>query len=249
MLLPTIDWKELWGRRGFKGAVVALCAIVGLGGAGTAGYFLWPEPAPKPPPPPTATTQQARDYLASEDWNRLPLEQRTEWLEQRMRSMAGMEPEQRRAIMENMDEETRRRIGRNIRETMRQRMIQEVETFHRLPKDERVAFLDKKIDEMEARGWGPPGRGRGPRGRGGPPGPPRGRDGQARSGGERRGPDRRGGGDRASRQRRFHSREGGAGPGSWRSRIPADKRAEFESFRRAMQQRRTERGLSSRGGR
>lgn len=248
MLRPVIDWKELWGKRGFKAAVIGLCTVFVLSGVGVAGYYLWPEPAPKPPPPvQTATTQEAREYLASEDFKRLPLEQRSEWMEQARGRMAQMDDEERRNLWQNTDEETRRRIGENMREMMMERMTRDVETYHSLPVSEREAFLDKKIDEMESRGWGGPGMGRGP---GGPRGDrPRDGQGQARSGdrggrpeGFRGGPGAPGGPPAGAR------RGPRGGPGGFMARMPADKRAEFLAYRKAMMKRRMERGLGGPGG-
>ncbi len=240
MLLPTIDWKALRDKRGFKVALIALCVLVVLGGAGVAGYYLWPEPAPKPPPPvATATTQEAREFLASEDFSRLPLDQRMEWMDQARQKMDEMDEEERRKLFESVDENTRHQIGENMRKMMMERMTRDVETYYSLPEAEREAFLDKKIDEMEQfRGR------RGPRGGPGGPGPrgdrpPRGREGQARSGerDRQRGPGRGGpGGPRGPRRRP-------GGPDGPFARMPADKRAEFMLYRKAMAKRRAERGL------
>ncbi|MBN1344746.1 MAG: hypothetical protein JXQ73_18785 [Phycisphaerae bacterium] len=242
MLIPALNWKSLWKKRGFRAAVVGLSSLFVLSGVGTAGYYLWPEPAPKPPPPvQTATTQEARQYLASEDFSRLPIEQRIEWMDQARKKMDQMGEEERRKVWENTDEKTREKIGENMREMFRARMDHDVKTFITLPESEREAFLDKKIDEMQqfrGRG-GPPGMGRGPRGdRGGRP-----PDGEARGGSGDRGqrPEGARGGDRGRRR-------GGGGPGSWMARMPADKRAEFNVYRKAMGKRMAERGISF-GGR
>lgn len=254
MSLPTMDWKKQWGDRRFRTTVIALAVVLGLSGIGVGGYYLWPEPAPAPPPPPTATTQEAREYLAGDDFERLPVEQRVAWLDERRKGMEDMSPEQRRELFESMDESTRRRIGETMREAMRVRITKQVETYHSLPPEERKAFLDERIDEMEARGWrgrgfGPP---RGPSGnRGGDRGPRPDRANAARGG--NRSPQAGGSRDRSRDRRdwqsRFHSRRGGGGPGSRRFNIPADKRAEFRAYRKAMIARRIERGMGSPGRR
>ncbi len=246
MLMPTIDWKALWDKRGFKATVIGAATVLALSGVGVAGYYLWPEGAPKPPPPvETATTQEAREYLASDDFKQLPLDQRTEWMGQAMRKVAQMEDEERRNLWRNTDEQTRRRIGENMREMMTERINRDVETYHSLPESEREAFLDKQIDEMQQR-WGRGGRGmgRGPRG----DRPPR-REGQARSGDRGGRPEGYRGrpGDRGGRPRGFRGRRGGGGPGGRLARMPADKRAQFTVYMKAMAKRRADRGLGRPG--
>ncbi len=252
MLLPTIDWKKGWVDRRFRVALIGLGVVFVLGGLGVGGYYLLPAPTPQPPPPPTATTQEAREYLASDDFERLPVQERVAWLDERRKSMETMSPEQRREVWESMDEMTRRRVGETMREAMRERMIKDVETYHSLPPEEREKFLDQKIDERESRGWGRRGMGppRGPRGdrRGGPPPSRAGRDRGGDRGPRASGSRERSGGRRPG-ENRFHSRRSGGGPGSRRFHIPADKRAEFMAYRKAMMARRIERGMGSPGRR
>ncbi|MBN1344741.1 MAG: hypothetical protein JXQ73_18760 [Phycisphaerae bacterium] len=230
MLTPGTDRKSLRKKRGFKAAAIGLCTLFVLGGAGTAGYYLWPEPAPKPPPPvETATTQEAREYLASDDFKRLPVAQRIEWMDQQRQKVDQMDEEERRKLWEDTDEKTRRRIHENMREMMQERMSQDVKTYHSLPESEREAFLDKKIDEMQQfRGRGGPGMGPGPRG--GPP-PDRNGQGQRNRGTRPDGPPR--GGPPGGRGR----------PGDRMARMPADRRAESLVFMKAMAKRMSERGI------
>ncbi len=254
MLIPAVDWKALWGKRAFRTAVIGLCSAFALSGVGVAGYYLWPEPAPEPPPPAeTATTQEAREYMASDDFNRLPLDQRSEWAGQTMRRVAQMDDAARRDLWESTGEETRDRIRENMRQMMTERWNRDVETYHSLPASEREAFIDKKIDEMRSRGRGGWGMGRGPRG----DRPPR-REGQARSNDRgRRAEASRGGpgdrdrrsGDRGRGSGRYRGRRGGGGPGGRLARMPADKRGEYLVYRKAMAKRLAERGLGPPGGR
>ncbi len=246
MLLPAIDWRELWGKRGFKATVIGLSAVCALAGVGVAGYYLWPEPAPKPPPPvETATTQEAREYLASDDFKQQPLDQRIEWMGQAWERMSKMDEEERRRLWENMDEQTRDQIRDNMRGMMMERMERNVQTYHSLPASEREEFLDKQIDEMRER-WGRGGRGMG-RGRRGDR--PRRPEGQARSGDRGRRPEGAEGqrGDRGPRRGGFRGRRTPGGPGGRLARMPADKRAQWLVYRKAMAKRMAERGMGPPG--
>ncbi len=248
MLMPVVDWKNLWAKRATRIIVVSLGLLVSLSGVGVAGYYLWPEPAPKPPPPVgTATTQESRDYLASNDFRRLPLDQRVKWLDDQRKTVTNMSPEDRRNLWQNTDEQTRHKIGENMRATMEERFARDVSTFNSLPPSERDKFLDKKIDEMQQSRGG--GFGMGGFGMGG--GPPRGDRGPRPDGpGPRpdgfRGPP---GGPGGGPPRGFQGRGGGGGPGGRMARMPADQRAEFSVYRRAMAKRMAERGLAAPGGR
>jgi len=245
MLMPAIDWKDLWSKRSFRATVIGLAVVVVAGGAGAVGYALWPEPAPKPPPPvETATTQEARDYLASDDFKKLPLDQRSEWMGQQWQKVAEMSEEDRRKVFENTDEKTRDRIRDNMRGMFMERVSRDVTTYHSLPASEREKFLDEKIDEMESRF----GRGRG-MGRGSRRDRPPRREGQARSGGRERRPDasRGGPGERARGPGGPRGRRGPGSPGGFMARMPADKRAEFAVYRKALMKRRLERGMGPPG--
>ena len=246
MLLPAIDWKELWDKRAFKATVIGLSTVCGLSGVGVAGYHLWPEPAPKPPPPvETTTTQEAREFLASDDFKRQPLDKRIEWMDQARERMAQMDEEERRDLWRNMDEQTRRQIGENMRGMMMERMNRDVKTYHSLPASQREKFLDEQIDEMGQR-WGRGGRGMGrsPRGN-----RPRGREGQARSGDRGRRPEGAQGrtGDQGRRRGGFRGRRTPGGPGGHLARMPADKRAQWLVYRKAMAKRMAERGMGRTG--
>jgi len=232
MLMPVVNLRELWKRRGLRTAGIGLAVVLAVGGMGAAGYYLWPQRAPAPPPPAeTASEEEARDYLAGDDFRRLPVDRRLEWVGKRMASMAEKDPEERRKAWESMDEETRRRIHENMREMMTERMNRDVETYHSLPPSEREKFLDERIDEMERR---------------------RPRGGRMRDGGGRGGPPPGGGrgpGPSGEQGRRPEGRRGPppGGPMGHMARMPADKRAEFMAYGKAMMKRRMERGLGPPG--
>ena len=51
----------------------------------------------------------------------------------------------------NLTEEERRQLRENIRPVMRQEMDNRMKAYFELPKEEKTAYLDKMLDEMEAR--------------------------------------------------------------------------------------------------
>jgi hypothetical protein len=132
----------------------------------------------------------------------------------------------------NLTDEQRMQIFRE--NPMAKRMRQSVVDYFNLPEKERVALLDKHIDEMEkfrknmerrrkerqAKGGGPPG--------GGPGGGPGGPGGSGGPGG--------GGGDRSAMQKRMLDN------------TSPQERAMFGEYFQQMQQRRQERGLPPMGG-
>ncbi len=224
MLRPMIDWQALWKRRGLRSAILSLGAVLVLSAVGAGGYVLWPEPSPPPPPPAASTTTaEAQAFVGSDDFEKLPMDRKITWVEERMQKMTEMDPEEFRKSWEDMDEQTRRRIHENLMPVMEARMQREVDAYHRLPASEREAYLDKLIDQMERfrprgprMGDGPPGPGAPP-----PPGGPSGR-------GDRRG-----------------------GPGRMMARMakmPADRRARINTFMKTMAKRRAERGMGPPGG-
>lgn len=120
----------------------------------------------------------------------------------------GTTPEQRRENfdlvrqeMEKLSPAQRDQVREHMREGFERRMDEQVKAYFALPKEQRVAYLDKQINEMEQRrkqwearraqasqsgqpqsGTGaPPGGPGGPQAGGGPPGPPRDNSPEARS--------------------------------------------------------------------
>jgi len=150
MLLPVIDWKELWSKPGFRTTLIGVALVFVLGGIGVAGYRYWPEPAPKPPPTaPDTPIAQTMDYASSQDFNRLPMEKRVAWIESQMQRLGQMDDEEFAAAWRNMDKATRDRIQNNMREVVRVRMNRHIDEYFTKPKTEREAYLDQRIDEMK----------------------------------------------------------------------------------------------------
>jgi hypothetical protein len=168
-----------------------------------------------------------------------------------------MKPEERRRLMEeqrtkmeSLTEEQRRQIMEPMRREMERRMNQQMAAYFALPVNQRAAFLDKQIMEMEKRrqqmeAW----RAQNPNARGGPGGP----GGQGGAGGPGgppgAGPDggRPGGGRRnmadMSSEDRMLMRNQRADHSS------PEQRAMRSAYRAAMQQRRSQLGLAADPGR
>jgi acyl-homoserine lactone acylase PvdQ len=154
MLMPVVDWKELWGKRGVRVSLISGLAVLGLAGIGTAGYYLWPEPAPAPPPPAeTSTFSDNADYLATDDFSRQPMDKRLAWIETRIQRDLDVEDDEMLEAWESMDEATRKRIRDNIRPVMQERARRQARTYAKLRGEERTAYLDERIDEFEQ--WHP----------------------------------------------------------------------------------------------
>jgi hypothetical protein len=149
MLLPVIDWKELFQNRGIKIAAICAAAVAALGGIAVGGYYLWPEPGPKPPPPASATVDQSIDYAASGDFGRLPMNKRVAWVEGQINKLANMDDDEFIRTWRETDQATKNRIASNMRDVMRERMKRHVDEYFALPKDEREAFIDGRLDEMK----------------------------------------------------------------------------------------------------
>jgi hypothetical protein len=153
----------------------------------------------------------------------------------------ALEPEERRAIFNRMREESekltdeqRRALREEVRESFQGRMQQRIGRFFELSGDERIAYLDEQIDEIEERSaqWRQRERsgevgGRGPgSGRGGPGGGFGARDGRGRGGR----------GNMTAEQRNDRRR-------GFLDRTSAQDRAQFAAYMEAINARREERGL------
>lgn len=149
-MMSSLDRKGSGEKRGLVGTGRVIVALVLAGAAAGGVYYFRPRPAPKPPPPPkTATVEEAREYLAGDDFDRLPMKQRMAWLEDRLEALSEMDEAELRESVEDMDEETRRRIRRNIGRVIFTQMSKSVDDFHELPESQREAFLDEQIDRMQ----------------------------------------------------------------------------------------------------
>lgn len=149
MLLPVLKWELLRQGRGLKVLLISLGGAIALAGAGTVTYCFWPDPPPKPPPAPTATIDEHGDYVASGDFNRLPLKQRVDWIEGEMRKTVEMNDDEFVNYWKEMNEAKRDRIRRNLAVVMREIAKRQVTEYFKLSPEERAAYIEDRIDEEE----------------------------------------------------------------------------------------------------
>ncbi len=246
MLIPVIDFKKVFGDRRVKVVLVALGSLLGLAGIGVAGYAFWPEPAPKPPPPvETSTAADYVEYAASEDFARLPAQQRVAWVEEHMEKAAAMDDDAFAEAWEKVDRSQLDAMRENMGRVMRERMGRQVNAYHKLPSSQREEFLDERIDEMRRWGRNFSRAFRASRGGPGRRGPGGGRHGAAaRRGSGRGGPPGFHGGDRQAMQKRFNGEVERFMVGQ-----SADQRAKSAAYMTAMRRRLMERGVGRMFGR
>ena len=92
---------------------------------------------------PLATAQ----YIASEDFAKLPDDKKQEYLEAAM-----SDPNKRRemfALRDKLSDSERQQLRRNMRSVGRQRMQKRIDEYFKLPPDKREGYLDNMIDRME----------------------------------------------------------------------------------------------------
>ena len=129
--------------------------------------------------------------------------------------------EQLRSRYEQLSESQQRKLRRERGQAMQERRMDEIRKYFELSDKQRVAFLDKQINEMEQRRKSSKGRGNGFQ-RPGRPRPPEGRRGGTEAGKQ----------DRRERFRR----------GFLDATSPAD-RAKMAEYMKALRERREQRGL------
>lgn len=195
-----------------KKTVVALLVVLGIGAVA---YAL----LPAGPDPDVVRVQQMQERLFDPN-TKMSDDERFKGFRELGEASRSLTDEQRMQVMRE--------------NPMAKRMRQSVVDYFNLPEKERVALLDKHIDEMEkmrkdfekrmkerqAQGGGPGGPGG--RGPGGPGGPPRGPGGP--------------GGDRNAMRKKMLDN------------TSPQERAMFSEYFEQMQQRRQERGLPPMGG-
>jgi hypothetical protein len=156
-MMKKIEKKHIYLVAGGAGVVVVLVLVVGV-------FASHETTAPNPK---TSDTKQVANYLASDSFGKLSNDQKMKYMEQlRQRSDFRSPPQ-------GLTEEQREKIHQNIGPIFQQHMEKEMENFSKLSKTEQNAFLDKRIDQMEAfRKKGGPGTGGPPPFFGPPGGPP-----------------------------------------------------------------------------
>jgi Spy/CpxP family protein refolding chaperone len=122
--------------------IVAGCiGVLGILGVGLGMLRFRGEAAPDPK---TSDSKQVSNYLASDSFGKLKNEQKIHYMEQlRQRPDFAGPPRGLNAAQEE-------KIRQNIGPVFRQRMEQEMEEFSKMTPEQQTAFLDKRIDQMEA---------------------------------------------------------------------------------------------------
>ena len=196
--------QKVWIRTGI--GAIAILLLIGIG------WFVWSlRPDREVEAAKQLFTQMRNPETSADERDRL----RTEW----------------RALEENLSDGQREQVFRSAGQDMRRQFTQRIDRYFELPADQRVAYLDEQIREMEQ--WRRDREAnRGDR-----------NDGN-RGGGRVGGPGGGGGPPRGDRQ----DRQGDDGSGMSRRRRMLDRtspeqRAKFTEYMQAMQERREELGL------
>jgi hypothetical protein len=92
------------------------------------------------------TPENVVEYLGSEKFGDLSVEQRAEVLEELRRSGKG-----RPVSTVKLDEQELEKIRKNVAPAIRKLIQRRVETYHALPEDQKTAYLDGIIDEIQER--------------------------------------------------------------------------------------------------
>jgi hypothetical protein len=149
VLLPIIDWKGLWNARGSRIALISTAVVLVVSGVGTAGYYLWPEPAPKPPPPVSSALIVGAEYALTGDFNRLPMNQRLSWVNTQITKMTEMDDDEFIRTWNQLGHDKRKSIERNLDAVMRERLRRQAQEFQKTTPTDKTAYLDKCLDEFE----------------------------------------------------------------------------------------------------
>jgi hypothetical protein len=133
-------------------AVAGVAGVLSLAAGGLIAWAVWfNEPAP-PPPIESSTPTQIGEYLASDDFRNLSDERKLAFLEGLRESdgdRSGRPGRLGRPPLEGISEEQHEKIRENISPVFREMMRKEMNAFFTLSPEEKNAFLDKRIDQME----------------------------------------------------------------------------------------------------
>lgn len=187
-----------------------------------AGWVLWPRQAPDPK---AGNAEEVAKYISSKEFGEMPADQRRQYMDQ-VRQVER-DSGQRLIDRDKLSDAQREQMRENMSGAFMAQMDQRIEAYFKLPEPEKVAYLDKILDEGQQRRAQVEARASTrPAGGGGQGSPAGGGDrGGARAGGGRRGPSAEG-----LRNRLEHS--------------DPLKRAQHAEFRRALAERAKQRGIT-----
>jgi uncharacterized membrane protein YgcG len=137
IMMPTLTKKQKLIAAGILAAALVLTAILVLACC----WIFTPDPK-------TANQKDIADYMASNAFGRLNADEKKAYMD-KLRERKDLKPP------EGLSRDQMDKIRRNMGDVMREQMKKDMEEWSKLPASEQIAFLDKKIDEMQK--MGPPG--------------------------------------------------------------------------------------------
>lgn len=133
-----------------KNLVIAF-SMGGLSLAALIGLCAWMFSSPSTAPDPSAQTPEEKvEFMASSEFKSLPDSEKKEYFE-KLRKEGGMREMMRQS--RTLPDESRERLRGNTREMFRAMMTERVDQYFSLKtKQEKIAYLDKLIEERRQRG-------------------------------------------------------------------------------------------------
>jgi|GEM_PF-1941854 len=139
----------------WKRNAVILASIAAVAGAVVLGVAYWPEGPIKAGPVPEPIAQTREDvvqYMASKQFAALPVDQRQDYMQRARQAHPDLRGRRGGGAGDvELTEEQRDQLRSNMRSVMEDRMRQREEEYLKLPPEDRTAYLDKIIDEMQQR--------------------------------------------------------------------------------------------------
>jgi len=138
-------WQEHWQR------ILAICAALVLcAGIGSAGYW-WFAVRWKPPPSIfDSPVNNVLGYLATPDFNKLPMRERLKYIQEfigRFRGMSQQDSVMAAAFLAGVTGKVREQLTQNVRILAKDIMAEGAATYVNLPEAERGEFIDKWVVE------------------------------------------------------------------------------------------------------
>jgi len=127
---------------------LACVAILAAGVAAVAVIYLWPPPTLPPPDPATLQPEQITKYLASAEFNKLDDAEKDAYYGKVASRFENTRDFRMRPT--DLTDAERARLRQNIGPLFEKAQEQRVDKFFELSREERVAHLDKMIDQMQA---------------------------------------------------------------------------------------------------
>lgn len=144
-----VDLGDLWREHGGR-IMVGAAALVVVGALTGAGYW-WFAVRWKPPPSIFDTpVDNVLGYLATPDFNKLPMRERMKYISDfvgRFRGMSQQDSVVAAAFLAGVTGKVREQLTQNVRILAKDILIEGASTYVNLPENERGAFMDKWMVE------------------------------------------------------------------------------------------------------